>query len=70
MTHFPTSALPAEEVFEFELEAYEVLGRDAWDLLGREEGRERGNKVDFQEDMVRSLTRYLAHPSLPRRCNI
>lgn len=69
-TNFPTSTLPAKEVFGFELEAYEVLGRDAWDLLGREEGRERGNKVDFQEDMVRTLTHYLAHPFLPRRCDI
>jgi len=46
-THFPSSSLPSEEVFEISLSVFEILGSKARDLL------QEGNAVEISEDKVR-----------------
>lgn len=55
-SHFPSASCLPEDVFQVELEAIEILGKESWDLLDREEGKERGRKVDIAENRVRSAS--------------
>jgi hypothetical protein len=51
--HFPSVASLPEDVFKVEIEAIEILGKESWDLLERDEGQERGRKVEIAENRVR-----------------
>lgn len=55
-SHFSFASCLPEDVFKVELEAIEILGKESWDLLECEEGKEKGRKVDIAENRVRSVS--------------